>query len=183
MKKLISLFLILIAAISSESFQQKIFAEPQVQGNQSGNTPFGWSGIKDFQVIFSKNIKANGTDYILVFTGSDRASVSKKQVDDVYVIKKGTGCSKDAAFPPYVVKLIYHNLGPNKEFCGVLVKEEIRKSDGTFTRMMEREIKLDDDDANLIIKLLANTSEWTNSTHIELVETTSPNLTYPKVIN
>ncbi len=156
-------------------------AAPQSTSSTQNNYAYGWSGIKTYQVRFAKDIVANGTGYKMVYTAYNNKNADPKLVENVYLIKNGTSCSQPAAFPPKVQALVYHKLGKD-EFCGVRVKEEIRKKDGTFTGMMEREIKLKDEDANLLIKLLAGTSEWKDKSYIVMEETTSPNVMTPRVL-
>jgi len=154
---------------------------PQRSSSTQNNYAYGWSGIKTHQVRFAKDIVANGTGYKMVYTAHNNKNTAPKLVEYVYLIKNGTSCSQPGAFPPEVKALVYHKLGKD-EFCGVRVREGIRKKDGTLTGEMEREIKLKDDDANLLIKLLAGTSGWTNKSYIVLEETTSPNVMAPRVI-
>ena len=74
---------------------------------------------------------------------------------------------------PEITKLIYHDIGDN-EFCGVFV-ECMRKVNNKYTTK-SGEIKLPDDAANIIIRLLNNKSDYVNFTDIKFERTQSADL-------
>lgn len=136
-----------------------------------------WKGLRTEKILMHKIVSGNDTKYHMFFTSTGRDGVSQ-----VYLIKDDTpGCEEGAATPPNVMKLIYHNIGKDKEFCGVKTIESIIGRDGKSNGALIREIRLDDDAANLIIDLITNNSKWKNLTTITVVETNSEKLMTQRV--
>ena len=78
-----------------------------------------------------------------------------------------------------VRELIYHKLDDGREFCGVVIEGSVVNKEGKSTGIMNSEIKIDDDTANLLMELLLNKSGWNNMTGIKYSMTTSPRLRTP----
>lgn len=73
--------------------------------------------------------------------------------------------------------MIYHNIGKDKEFLGVLVYEEIYKEgQASPVGFLTREYRLDNESAQFLLDLNANSTKWLDKTGIEFKETTSPNI-------
>lgn len=76
---------------------------------------------------------------------------------------------------PKIIRLIYHDIGDN-EFCGAMVERRTITNSEYHSDIQE--IKLPDEAANIIIKLLADKSDYVNLTDIEFEKTTNANLIY-----
>lgn len=78
---------------------------------------------------------------------------------------------------PMVRLLIYHNIGKDKEYCGVLtrayVKDASHPKGGYY---LDKEYRITDDVANDLIHLVTDDSEFKNTAKLKWLETTSPNL-------
>lgn len=132
----------------------------------------------------------NGNDvpYTMVFYASKR---SKSECIRIYIVPYNFeyrrillnvwevllfGQSEELEKPPMVVKLIYHNLGEDKEFCGVLVRMEYWGKQYEYLGYKEFEVRLPDEIANEIIGILIGESDIENMTGIKIIETDTPNL-------
>lgn len=95
-------------------------------------------------------------------------------VRDVYFISDSQLSSyngKEHLQPAKVTELIYHDLGPDKEYLGILVHEYISNED-----YFVKEIRLDDTSAQYLLDFRINDTDWYNSTNITFSETKDPNL-------
>ena len=96
---------------------------PETQ--QSSSYPFGYGGLRNDIVKMSHPFKSKGESCHLVFS-SVKSNASNKVVEFAYVIydnKKPNNSNSQT--PPEIKKLIYHNIGKDKEFCGALIEEDI----------------------------------------------------------
>ena len=125
------------------------------------------------------NAKANGNDVNLVFYSHNENAV--QSVAAVHFIDHSYD-KNSLNLPISIRELVYHNLGPGKEFCGVKLYKEIKNKKTGKISHVKYEYKLDDTSAQKIIDLIAGDSKWTNRTDIEFSETTSPNVAPPKVV-
>ena len=80
--------------------------------------------------------------------------------------------------PPEIETLVYHDLGNGKEFCGIIIKEEVGEKNKN-KETIRYEVKLDDKSAQKLIDFLAGDTKWKNNSHIEFSETKSPRLKSP----
>ena len=81
--------------------------------------------------------------------------------------------------PPEVITLVYHDLGPGKEFCGIIVSEKIGEKNQT-KQTIKYEIRLDDKSAQKLIDLIAGDSKLKSEGFISFSETKSPQLKTPR---
>ncbi len=78
---------------------------------------------------------------------------------------------------PMVRLLIYHNIGKDKEYCGVLTRAYVK--DPSYPKggyYLDKEYRITDDVANDLIHLVTDDSEFKNTAKLKWLETTSPNL-------
>ena len=129
----------------------------------------------------------NGNDvpYTLVLMESEWFPGDKSRCGEIFIVPYnfeykmfGLGLWED---PPKVAKLIYHNLGEDKEFCGVLVRKhywgkQIKPFENEDLGSKEFEVRLPDEIANEIIDILTGESDLKNMTGIKAIETDTPNL-------
>ena len=128
--------------------------------------------IRQIVPAVGNGVKAN----IVLATRS--ADKTPNNVEYVYYIKnsyKNDRCE----VPPVVRALIYHNLGPDKEYLGIEIKENFYKN-GIPDYYVVREVKLDDKSAQFLLDLQAGSTKWNDKTGIKFRETTNPNVQPPK---
>ena len=78
---------------------------------------------------------------------------------------------------PTVRLLIYHNIGKDKEYCGVLTRVRVKDPNhpnGEY--FLDKEYRIVDEVANDLIHLVTDDSEFKNTANLKWLETTSPDL-------
>lgn len=143
----------------------------------------------NYRVVHNERFSSSGKMQNLVFANyaSDYIKGEKDVVSQVYLIPDGY-VSHVIKTPAEVRTLVYHNLGPGKEYCGVIVFDDIYEDEdkgatGDFKGTYVAEYRLSDDAANVLIDMLAGKSKMKNETSIKFVETTNPNRQYPYMYN
>lgn len=141
-------------------------------------------------VVHTERFKAAGKMQTLVFThnSSSRSGFKDNDVERIYMIPDGykTNSSKT---PAQVTKLVYHNIGKDKEYCGIIVHEDIYDGEtsngvlGEYKGTLVNEYRLPDEVANTIIRMMSGNSNLNNKTPIKFVETTSAKRQYPYMSN
>lgn len=163
--------------VQANSVTPKAYAYSQAPQNEA---PLGINYYTRYgRVQEVINAKADGNDVTLVFY-----SLRKDQtplVNDIHFFDH-TYDKNSLKLPPSIQELVYHDLGPGEEFCGVKLYKKIKNKKTGQISHVEYEYKLDDASAQKIIDLIAGDSKWTNRTDIEFSETTSPNVAPPKVV-
>lgn len=84
---------------------------------------------------------------------------------------------------PTVRLLIYHNIGKDKEYCGVLTRTYVKDSNhpkGGY--YLDKEYRIADEAANDLIHLVTDDSEFQNTAKLKWLETTSTDLFAPEKI-
>ena len=148
---------------------------PQIEQTKQAQYPYGWAYFSTHNILYKNKAIGNGADYTIIYAAIDR--YSNKDVSNVYLVKEGQNTSSDPDIPPpNVIRLLYHNIGLDKEFVGAVLYEEIIGKDGELKGTMHREVRLDDDTANHLMLMLADKTNLNNKTSIRLVETDSPSL-------
>jgi len=149
---------------------------------QKKKNPFGSSFMALTTIKAAYDATGNISPYKLVFTTFD-GNPNTKKVSHVFFIPEDYKCNNPSIFPPEVTELVYHDLGKDKEFCGVKVHYDIFNDKEEQTGVMFREIRVDDDTANRIIDILAQDekSKFINETDIKFTRTNSEALMEPYV--
>ena len=154
---------------------------PKVEETQQApkKAPYGWElFLQDTIVGVHKGHNGLG-DFDMVYT-NEKDDI--ESVSDVYIVEKEGWRGEPAkpviaAFhPPRVYKLIHHDLGRDKEFCGVVTHEHIIDKNGNYVGKYEKEIPLDDETAQKLIDLVLGHSKWKNNTFIKIYKTKSEHL-------
>lgn len=126
--------------------------------------------IRPAVVLYQKDFKAEGKNWTMYYTNERKAKSPTKHVLDIYLVpetyvqKKYLG--EDTTRPPAIAKLVYHDLGGDKDFVGALIKERIEQNDGSLT-IASREIRLPDEIADEIMDLLDGTTKFTFNPQLE----------------
>lgn len=106
----------------------------------------------------------DGDNGLLVFIGNPQ---KKTVVGIVYIPNDMQYVLNSIPKPPIMEYLIYHNIGKDKEFCGIQCRsyEPIKGTDKV--NMVTKEYRLTDDAANCIIDLLSNHSEYKMASYLK----------------
>ncbi len=179
MKKNIFLSLLLLAFVVP-SFAQ--------EWNGSSNPPYGWRWFMTDYIKFSHRGETSMTGFDMVYTtsksysGDEYDKKDPKVVKYVYIIldNEYKAPNNNAVIPPRITELIYHKIDDGTEFCGIVINGNFVNKNGERSGSYIKEIKIDDDTANLLMELLLNKSGWNNKTGIKYSMTTSPRLRTPK---
>lgn len=104
-----------------------------------------------------------------------------KDVNVVHYITVSYKDSYESHVPPRIYELVYHDLGPDKEFLGAKIKRNLYdpktgKQDG----LMIREVRLDDVSAQYLIDLTTGDTEWVDKTGITFSVTKDSKTMPPK---
>ena len=152
---------------------------PKVDETQQ-NYPLGVAFFSDLNIQKIQPAIGNGVKANIVLTGSSTG------IDGIYYVKHSYKDNSIVHMPPEITGLIYHNTGDGKEFMGIELYEVIYK-DRTDkpSKIIEREVKIDDEAAQLLVDLLIGKTQWTNFNTLKFIlpfrETTSPYLKEMKV--
>lgn len=149
--------------------------EPETVGKtQSVNKPpYGWYCLNARPINEIHHGHNSLGDFDMVFA-HDPGLCGKDGVSKVYILSREREIPAPGQFhPPEVFKLMYHNIGKDKEFCGVITKEDLLDEKGNYQGSLETEIKLDDESAQKLIDLITGHSNWKNNTGIRIYETKS----------
>lgn len=145
--------------------------------------PLGVAYFSDLKVQQIKPAIGNGAKANIVLTKLLRQG-GANDVLEVYYVKDSWKDNNFNHRPPEIEELIYHNLGGDKDFLGIKIRENIYKIGNNTMHpdnVMEREVKLDDESAQLLIDLMSGDTKWNNKTSITYSETTNPKVMPPKV--
>lgn len=164
--------------IDLENLDEAITIVPDCSNPQNAQTkaPFGVTDLLGHKIHHADTFMKNGKKYYIVYSGINNADY----VDKVSVFPEGYNGVKEGKLLPRVTKLVYHDLGKGKEYCGIIVISTQKLKNGDFKRTTE-EVRLPDNCAQILIDLLANYSKMKNRTSIEYSETKSPQLRQTKV--
>lgn len=152
------------------------------QSNNANNSEGINSIAKRYKIQEIVPAIGNGKKAKLVFC--DYASRHKDNktsdlVSEVYYVPNDYKPIDIYTLPPEVITLVYHDLGPGKEFCGIIVSEKIGEKNQT-KQTIKYEIRLDDKSAQKLIDLIAGDSKLKSEGFISFSETKSPQLKTPK---
>lgn len=139
------------------------------QSDPLGVTYFRHRKIKQIKSAIAGGHKAN-----LVMTSYNR---NDNTVSKVYIVRNDYKNSIEHQEPPYIRELIYHDLGPDKEFLGVKVTEKVYdKNTHQYKGAIGYELKLDDTSAQFLLDFQTGDTKWIDETGIKFRETTNPNV-------
>ena len=143
--------------------------------------PLGWAYLKNSVIKETIPTIGGGCKANLVLSGSS----DSKDIYKVYYIESKTKDDNLHHRPPEVQGLIYHNLGENKEFLGLKLREYMyhdKNNPNKLTGYMYSEVKLyDEKSGQYMIDLIANDTKWNNKTDITFEITNNPKVMAPEV--
>jgi hypothetical protein len=142
---------------------------------------FGWDYLTDGKIQYNAKVKVDENREIeLVYFTPTGVKKIENEVSEIFVIDpRKKGCAQSVPHPPIIEKIIYHDIGKDKEYCSVVTRGYI--SDDSGRGIGVEEIKIDDDTANKLLAFTLNKTEWKNKTDIVFETTTREGVTPPKV--
>ncbi len=160
------------AAPNSEAESAPYVILPEAQEVQQAPLS-NWGIFRNSTVKSVKSATVAGEPNRMVFTTTGNSN----SIERIYLVSNNDKPSQNPFIQPFrVLSLVYHNIGADKEFCGVVVKKDVYDSDENYKGTIKTEKRIDDKSAQLIIDLLTNHTQWNNETSINFVEVSTPKL-------
>ena len=157
---------------------------PELQDIQQINPPYGWEHFRFGKIQHSSNVVVDGKyNRDLVFYTPVSMKRQGNVVGEVFIVDPNKpGGHSITPHPPKIEKIIYHDIGKDKEFCSVKTVESLVDDSGNYIGYAYRELRIDDDSANKLMALTLNKLEWKNATHIDFIVTKTADLAEPKIV-
>jgi hypothetical protein len=157
---------------------------PELQDIQQINPPYGWEHFRFGKIQHSSNVVVDGKyNRDLVFYTPVSMKRQGNVVGEVFIVDPNKpGGHLITPHPPKIEKIIYHDIGKDKEFCSVKTVEFLVDDSGNSTGYADRELRIDDDSANKLMALTLNKLEWKDATHIDFIVTKTADLAEPKIV-
>lgn len=157
---------------------------PELQDIQQINPPYGWEHFRFGKIQHSSNVVVDGKyNRDLVFYTPVSMKRQGNVVGEVFIVDPNKpGGHLITPHPPKIEKIIYHDIGKDKEFCSVKTVESLVDDSGNYIGYAYRELRIDDDSANKLMALTLNKLEWKNATHIDFIVTKAADLAEPKIV-
>lgn len=134
--------------------------------------PFYYESLRYGKIHCVKPATVGSTKTNVVLYGNDK---NNDTVRKVYLISDGEKDKYESHIPAEVRELIYHDLGPDKEYLGVMILKPVyNKNTHKLAGVLKREQKIDDDAAQFLLDLYAGETKWKNNTGIKFKETKNP---------
>lgn len=164
--------------IDSEELDEMTTIAPDFSNPQNVKTkaPFGVTDLLGHKIHHADTFMKNGKKYYIVYSGINNADY----VDKVSVFPEGYNGVKEGKLLPRVTKLVYHDLGKGKEYCGIIVISTQKLKNGGFKRTTE-EVRLPNEIAQNLIDFMADDTKMKNRTSISYSKTKSAQLRQTKV--
>lgn len=157
---------------------------PGLQETQQKKPPYGWGYFRFGKIQHTSNIVIDGKyNRDLVFYTPVSMKRQGNVVGEVFIVDPNKpGGHSITPHPPKIEKIIYHDIGKDKEFCSVKTVESLVDDSGNYIGYAYRELRIDDDSANKLMALTLNKLEWKNATHIDFIVTKTADLAEPKIV-
>ena len=157
---------------------------PELQDIQQINPPYGWEHFRFGKIQHSSNVVVDGKyNRDLVFYTPVSMKRQGNVVGEVFIVDPNKpGGHLITPHPPKIEKIIYHDIGKDKEFCSVKTVESLVDDSGNYIGYAYRELRIDDDSANKLMALTLNKLEWKNATRIDFIVTKTADLAEPKIV-
>ena len=187
MKRLTAVLMLAITVISMAQDKPMLqalisvdFAQVQ-QAEQSSFPKIAY--FNERHSVFIKDVVSatgNNVPVKIVLTGYNPG----KDVDIVHYIKDDYEDDDVNDIPPYIYELVYHDLGPDKEFLGAKIKRNLYdKNTGKYTGATIREVRLDDVSAQYLLDLTTGDTKWTDKSRISFSVTKDPKTMHTKFLD
>lgn len=140
--------------------------------------------LGDDRVLYKKSFVSDGIKYTMYYSNGslfNPASREENFVTDVIFVPSDYVLKEDKR-PPWLTKLIYHDLGSDKEFIGANIRYTKEVPDeyyGTQNAYFEKEIRLPNDIANEVMDLVLGDAKFIPSPDLSKMKkekTKSPEL-------
>ena len=167
--------------IDAEQLTEIIAAPRQEKEVSTINFHQAPSRLKEFlgvdRVLYKKSFVSDGIKYTMYYSNGRLINPANREnvVTDVIFVPSDY-VLKENAKPPWLTKLIYHDLGPDKEFIGANIRYTKEVPDeyyGTQDAYFEKEIRLPDGIANEITHMFSGDTKFyfNNPVPLEVVKT------------
>lgn len=139
-------------------------AESQITASGT-SAPYGFTMLNHKKIFKTINATVKGEPATLILAGEKKinGSTNNNEVMNIYYIPKKNDYPKNTFDLPEVQSLVYHNIGKEKEFCGLELKIPIFNN-GKTMGYLYREARIDDDTANYLIDFIVEDTPYKNST-------------------
>lgn len=147
---------------------------PKMSNTEQTRSPYGWKSLEGLHINYAKKFKAGGHEYNMLFTSNHNDS----EVNEIFIFDVNSNGTKHIAQdPPMVKQVVYHNIGKDKEFCGVILERDILEQEsGKYKGTIRSEMRLPDDVAQDIVDLITNYSKFQDKTNVKIKEVNTANL-------
>ena len=152
-----------------------------IQAPEEVDYPLGCAYLKGRPIreIVPATSSGRSANLVLMGTKSDTSSVYS-----VFYIDSEKQDGNSHHYPPQVQGLVYHNLGEDKEFLGITLREYLyhnKSEPDKVTGILYRETRLDDKSAQYLLDFRTDDTKWINKTDITFEVTDSPKVMSPKI--
>ena len=153
----------------------------ELQAPEEADYPLGCAYLKGRPIreIVPATGGGRSANLVLMGTKSDTSGVYS-----VLYIDSEDRDGNSHHYPAQVQGLVYHNLGEDKEFLGIKLREYLyhnKSEPNKVTGTMYSEIKLDDVSAQYLLDLTTGDTKWVDKTDISFEITDSPRVMPSKV--
>lgn len=187
MKRLTAVLMLAITVISMAQEKPMLqalisvdFAQVQ-QAEQSSFPKIAY--FNERHSVFIKDVVSatgNKVPVKIVLTGYNPG----KDVDIVHYIESDYEDDDVNSLPPWIYELVYHDLGPDKEFLGAKIKQNFYDpKTGKYKSAMIREVRLDDVSAQYLLDLTTGDTKWTDESRIAFSITKDPKKMPTKLVD
>ena len=155
---------------------------PEIQESQQED-PLGVAYLRNKVIQQIIPAIGNGVKANIVLT-KIRFQTKENDVQKAYYIEHSFKDNNENHRPPEIRELIYHNIGKDKEYLGIKIVRWIFYEGNNSLypdKIMESEVKLDDESAQFLLDFRVNETKWNNRTNISFTETTNPKVMPPQV--
>lgn len=175
---------VMLAPETKSAEKSTYVISPGLQETQQKKPPYGWGYFRFGKIQHTSNIVIDGKyNRDLVFYTPALMKSKGNVVGEVFIVDPNKpGGHSITPHPPKIKRIIYHDIGKDKEFCSVKTEEFLVDDSGNSIGYADRELRIDDDSANKLMALTLNKLEWKDATHIDFIVTKTADLAEPKIV-
>lgn len=168
--------------LDAEQLTEIIAAPRQEKEVSTINFHHAPSRLKEFlgddRVLYKKSFVSDGIKYTMYYSNGTLFNPASREenfvTDVIFVPSDYDYVLKENVKPPWLTKLIYHDLGPDKEFIGANIRYTKEVPDeyyGTQNAYFEKEIRLPNDIANEVMDLTLGDTKFEPSNYLLKIPT------------
>ena len=154
---------------------------PAIEQAEQSEYPFGWASLEYFGIKKVIPGKTPFYKYNLLFTTTKNAGTDfKNDVTDIFLVKEdGRIAKSEYTNPPKIEQVTLHDMPDGRQYYTVRIYESIIDEQGGNNGAMRYEIRLDNNSAKELMKLLNNQTEWNNATFLPVKITNTSTIMKP----